>query len=67
MTPSHSTPSLSIGDLENVYDLLAKAIDQAGPQQDKVFLVKLALLCAQERGDAALFSRLVDQALRDLP
>lgn len=62
-TISHS---LSLTDLETVYDRLAQAIDQAGRGKAELFLVKLALLNAQALGDAALFARQVDCALQDL-
>lgn len=61
----HKTP-LSIGSLETVYDALASAIDQAGPDKAELFLVKLALLQAQALGDAAQFQQQVDAALQDL-
>lgn len=57
---------LSITGLEAVYDQLAGAIDQAGPQRSDIFLVKLVLLQAQACGDAAAFGRHVQAALRDL-
>ena len=59
-------PSLSIADLESVYDALATAIDQAGADKAELFLVKLALLNAQALGDAALFARHLQAALQDL-
>ncbi|MBS0468074.1 MAG: DUF2783 domain-containing protein [Proteobacteria bacterium] len=62
-TTSHS---LSLTDLENVYDRLAQAIDQAGQDKADLFLVKLALLNAQALGDAELFARQVACALQDL-
>ena len=60
------TTALSLPDLETVYDLLAEAIDQAGPERAELFLVKLALLNAQRLGDAALFAQQVQAALQDL-
>ncbi len=57
---------LSIGGLETVYDSLATAIDQAGPEKAELFLVKLALLQAQALGDATQFQQQVDTALQDL-
>jgi hypothetical protein len=59
-------PTLSIAALEQVYDTLAQAIDQAGPQRSEVMLVKLALLQAQAGGDAQTFARQVAVALADL-
>jgi hypothetical protein len=64
--PNEATPCLSIAALEQVYDTLAQAIDQAGPQHSEVMLVKLALLQAQASGDAQVFARHVAVALADL-
>jgi len=61
-----SNTPLSIGGLETVYDLLATAIDQAGPDKAELFLVKLALLQANTLGDAAQFEQQVRTALQDL-
>jgi hypothetical protein len=60
------TPTLGIPGLETVYDSLATAIDQAGPDKAELFLVKLALLNAQALGDAQRFQQLVQVALQDL-
>jgi hypothetical protein len=59
-------PSLGITGLETVYDTLASAIDQAGPDKAELFLVKLALLNAQALGDAQQFQQQVQAALLDL-
>ncbi|MEY4471071.1 MAG: hypothetical protein RIT20_1412 [Pseudomonadota bacterium] len=61
-----SAPGLSIDGLETVYDALATAIDQAGPDKASLFLVKLALLNAQALGDAPQFQRHIAAALQDL-
>ena len=62
-----NTPtSLDIAGLEKVYDNLAVAIDQAGPEKSELFLVKLALLNAQALGDAAIFETSIAVALKDL-
>ena len=53
-------------DLETVYDALATAIDQAGPDKTELFLVKLALLQANALGNDAQFQQQVDTALQDL-
>ena len=58
--------ALSIGDLETVYDALARAIDQAGPDKAELFLVKLALLNANALADPALFEQHLQAALQDL-
>ena len=58
--------TLSIPGLEQVYDALATAIDQAGAEKSELFLVKLALLNAQALGDAARFEAQIAAALKDL-
>lgn len=64
MTESDKT--LSLFDLETVYDALAVAIDQAGPEKTNLFLVKLALLNANALADASLFQKHLNAALDDL-
>ncbi len=61
---SHTT--LPLPELETVYDLLAQAIDQAGPDKAELFLVKLALLNAQALGRADTVQRHIQAALLDL-
>ncbi len=61
-----STHPLTITQLEKVYDTLAQAIDQAGPDHAEVFLTKLSLLMANALGDAELVAALVETALKDL-
>ena len=58
--------SISIADLEQVYDVLATAIDSAGPEKSELFLVKLALLQAGAAGNAQAFQAQVEAALKDL-
>jgi Protein of unknown function (DUF2783) len=58
---------LSIPQLENVYDTLAEAIDQAGHGQTELFLTKLCLLLANQIGDDQLVKDRVQAALADLP
>jgi hypothetical protein len=57
---------LTIGGLEAAYDQLATAIDAVGEDQSERFLVKLALLAAQQLGDENVFGDLIARALRDL-
>lgn len=64
--PLREATGLNIAGLEEVYDCLALALDQAGPQRSELFLVKLALLQAQAQGDAGVFAQQVRAALRDL-
>lgn len=58
--------ALTIPGLEVVYDTLATAIDQAGPEKTELFLVKLALLNANALGDTELFQQHLQAALKDL-
>ena len=58
--------TLTIGGLETVYDALATAIDQAGPDKTELFLVKLALLQANALGNEAQFQQQGNTALQDL-
>ncbi len=61
-----ATSPLSIAQLENVYDLLAEAIDQAGPQHSELFLTKLCLLLVNQIGDDAVVQGHVRSALADM-
>lgn len=63
---SATTSPLTIPQLENVYDLLAEAIDEAGPQRSELFLTKLCLLLANQVGDDAVVRGHVRSALDDL-
>ena len=62
----HAGGTLTIAGLETVYDQLAEAIDQAGPQKSELFLVKLALLNAQALADTQRFGQQLQAALQDL-
>ena len=57
---------LTVPALEQVYDALATAIDQAGPDKATLFLVKLALLNANALVDPAVFASHIEAALADL-
>ena len=66
-TATSSAPAaLSLSGLETVYDAMATAINQAGPQRSELFLVKLALLNAQALGDTTRFQQHLQRALEDL-
>ncbi len=58
--------TLPLPGLEQVYDRLAQALDQAGPERSELFLVKLALLNAHALGEARIFDAHVEAALKDL-
>ena len=57
---------LTIGGLETAYDQLATAIDAVGEEKSELFLVKLALLAAQQLGDETVFGDLIQRAQDDL-
>lgn len=57
---------LAFDDLELVYEQMAVAIDQAGPEQESLFLAKLALALAQECGDRAVIEDCIKMALQDI-
>jgi hypothetical protein len=61
-----STQGLTIGGLETVYDQLATAIDAVEQDKSELFLVKLALLAAQQLGDEQVFADLIRRAQQDL-
>ncbi|WP_449433056.1 DUF2783 domain-containing protein [Pseudomonas putida] len=58
--------TLSVPELEVVYEVLANALDEATPARAELFLVKLALLSANALGDAQAFGELTRSALEDL-
>ena len=58
--------TLTVPELETVYDLLAQAIDRAGENKTSLFLVKLALLNANAMADVERFRSHLDAALQDL-
>lgn len=60
------TQALSIPDLETVYDVMAQAIDQAGPEKAELFLVKLALLNANALAQPETVRQHIQAALQDL-
>ena len=62
----NTSATLDIAGLEQVYDALASAIDQAGAEKSELFLVKLALLNAKALGDPQKFEALIALALQDL-
>lgn len=58
--------TLTTSDLELAYDALAEGIDAAGPDKSELFLVKLALLLANQSGNRAQFEQHIATALRDI-
>ena len=62
----NTTNTLDIAGLETVYDQLATAIDAVGDEKSELLLVKLALLAANELGNAGRFAEMLVAAQRDL-
>lgn len=58
--------TLSIPELEILYDHLADHLDQAPDGKRELLLVKLALLAAEALGDLDTFTGLTAIAARDL-
>ena len=58
--------SLAAPELEAVWERLAEAVDQAGPERDRLMLAKLSLLFADALGDAPRVHALIATALEDL-
>ena len=54
--------TITIDDLEQVYDVLAESIDSVDPAKRELFLVKLALLSANKIKDGNAFIQLIHQA-----
>lgn len=52
--------------MEDVFDLIAEAIDAAGEGKRALFLAKLALALANMIGDPASVRQAVEASLRDL-
>jgi hypothetical protein len=57
---SSSTP------LETSFDLLARAIDAAGPARESLFLAKLSLALANRIGDNDVLGLAIQAALKGL-
>lgn len=66
MSHNALTNALTIPGLEQVYDLLATAIDAVGADKTERFLVKLALLNANALADPAVFQAHIEAAQKDL-
>lgn len=52
--------------LEAWWERLGQAVDRAGPDKERLFLVKLALLPGREIDDPARLEKLLGLALEDL-
>jgi hypothetical protein len=52
--------------MEDVYAALAQGIDRHGPHASEMFLAKVALLLAEDSGDAARALHLIADAQRNM-
>jgi hypothetical protein len=59
--------TLDFQDLERVYELLAKSIDEVGQEKETLFLSKLCLLLAHKVADISLVEEAVKVARRMEP
>lgn len=53
---------IAIDDLEKVYDYLAESLDSIPQEKRELFLVKLALLSANQIQEGSVFLQLMTQA-----
>jgi hypothetical protein len=60
------TDHLAFQDLEKVYELVAKAIDEVGPEREAVFLSKLCLTLAHNVTDVSFIEKAINIASSDL-
>jgi hypothetical protein len=60
------TDTAAFQDLEKVYDLVAHAIDEAGPQNEALFLSKLCMVLAHNISDVAITEEAIRIAQLDL-
>jgi hypothetical protein len=58
--------TLQLNELESVYDTLAEALDQAGKDDEVIFLTKLALLLANDVADESRINDAIREALKNL-
>ena len=59
-------PSIPIATLEAASDLIAEAIDQAGPEKEALFLAKLAMALAARLNDNDALRATIEASLADL-
>ena len=60
------TKELSNADLEEAYDLIAEAIDQAGPARESLFLAKLCIVLARSADDLDAVRRAIAVAMEGI-
>ncbi len=57
---------LQAADMEALWERLAQAVDEAGPERDRLMLAKMVLLFADALGDAPHAHALIATALENL-
>jgi hypothetical protein len=60
------TQPLEFAELEQVYELLAAAIDAVGPDNESLFLTKLCITLAHRSGDLVAVREALEIAARGL-
>lgn len=58
--------TLAFNELEIVYDLLAEAIDEAGPENESLLLSKLCITLAHKVSELAIIKDAIELAKKDL-
>jgi hypothetical protein len=58
---------LEFAELEQVYDLMARALDSVGAENEALFLSKLSIVLAHRLGDLEAVREAVEIAARELP
>lgn len=59
-------PRIPVTTLETASDMLADAIDKAGPEKEALFLAKLALAMSAYLNDNATLGVVIEASLADL-
>lgn len=59
-------PAMNAEQFEQAYELIAQALDRAGPEKERLFLARLALALAHRMPDLALFQEAIRIAESDL-
>lgn len=58
---------LAFAELEQVYELMARAVDRVGADNEALFLSKLSMILAHRLGDLQAVREALEIAARELP
>ena len=58
---------LAFAELEEVYELMARAVDRVGADNEALFLSKLSMILAHRLGDLQAVREALEIAARELP